>query len=251
MTLQELYNVGLHYGHKKEHSTPMTKPYIYAVRDGICIFDLEKTLNQLEMVLETLKKASSEGKTILFVGTKKQARPLISALAKAVNMPYVSNRWPGGMLTNFTTIRKSLEHLDALEKRTTTPEFALLKKREQLRISDEIAKLHRSFDGIRTMDKLPDILFVLDGKNESIALVEAARLGITTIATVDTDGDPTKVDMTIPCNDDAPRGIKYVLQRVGEAVAEGRGETLTVPEELAVETNQPILVKTVGATNES
>src|SRR5688572_28889266 len=129
MTLQELYNVGLHYGHKKEHSTPMTKPFIYTVRDGICIFDLAKTLDQLEIVLEYLKKTTEEGKTILFVGTKKQARPLVAALAKSVNMPYVTNRWPGGMLTNFTTIRKSLTHLEELEKLALTPEFAALKKK--------------------------------------------------------------------------------------------------------------------------
>ncbi len=251
ITLQELYNVGLHYGHKKEHSTPMTKPYIHSVRDGICIFDLEKTRDHLDTALEFLKTSSSEGRVILCVATKKQARPLVSALAKSVGMPYVTNRWPGGMLTNFTTIRKSLEHLETLEKLTTSPAFAALKKREQKRVNDEIAKLHRAFDGIKDMTKLPDIIFIIDGKNEHTAIEEANRLGITVIATVDTNGDPTKLDLVIPCNDDAPRGLKYVLQRVGEAISEGQDKSFEVPEELVVETATPSLVKKVGATQVS
>lgn len=251
MTLQELYHVGLHYGHKKEHSTPMTRPYVYSVRDGICIIDLSKTLEHLELALTFLKKSAAEGKTILFVGTKKQARPLVTAFAKAVGMPYITNRWYGGMLTNFSTIRKSLDNLAALEKQVESPGFAQLKKKEQKRITDEIAKLHRSFDGIKDLTKLPDVLFVLDEKEESIAIGEATRLGITTIATVDTNGDPTKVDMVIPCNDDAPRGLKYVLQRIGEAISEGQGKTFEIPEELTVDTTQPITVKKAGSTPEN
>jgi small subunit ribosomal protein S2 len=247
MTLQELYNVGLHYGHKKEHSTPMTKQYVYSVRDGICIFDLEKTLSLLEEALTFLKKSAAEGKTILFVGTKKQAAPHVASLAKALGMPYVTNRWPGGMLTNFTTIRKSLNHLEELEKQTQTPEFAKLKKGEQKRITDEMAKLHRSFDGIKDMTKLPDVIFIIDGRNEQIAIEEANRLAITTVATIDTNGDPTKLDMVIPCNDDAPRGLKYVLLRVGEAVSEGLGKAFEAPEELVVEVDTPISIKKVGS----
>lgn len=246
MTLQELYNVGLHYGHKKEHSTPMTRPFIYTVRDGICIFDLEKTLEHLETSLDHLKKSAAEGKMILFIGTKKQARPLVTALAKAIGMPYVTNRWLGGMLTNFSTIRKSLDNLTALEKLSQSPEFAKLKKKEQKRVNDEIDKLHRSFDGIKDMTKLPDILFIIDGHHETIALEEATKLGVTTIATIDTNGDPTRVDMAIPCNDDAPRGLRYVLQRVGEAISEGQGKALVVPQELEVDTTTPIKVKKAG-----
>lgn len=251
MTLQELYNVGLHYGHKKEHSTPMARPYLYGVRDGICVFDLEKTLEHLETSLAYLKKSAAEGKTILFVGTKKQARPLVTSLAKALNMPYVTNRWPGGMLTNFTTIRKSLDHLVALEKLMQTPEFAKLKKREQKLVTDEVAKLHRSFDGIKDMTKLPDIIFMIDGKSEVNAIAEATKLGITTIATVDSNGDPTKLDMFIPCNDDAPRGLRYVLQRVGEAVSEGKGGAFEMPEDLAVDTTTITSVKKSGGANVS
>ncbi len=247
ITLEELYNVGLHYGHKKQHSTPMMKPYIYTVRDGICILDLEKTQNQLTEALDYLKKQAAEGKVILFVGTKKQARPLVTALAKAVEMPYVTTRWLGGMLTNFTTVRKSLDHLVSLEKQAQSPEFANLKKKEQKRVTDEIAKLHRSFDGIKQLEKLPDVLFIVDGNQEKLAIVEATRLGVTVIATVDTDGDPTKVDMAIPGNDDAPRSLKYVLQRVLEAVSEGLGKQVTVPEELQVETTTPITVVKQGA----
>lgn len=246
MTLQELYNVGLHYGHKKEHSTPMTRPFVYTVRDGICIFNLEKTLEHLETALTDLKKAAADGKTVLFVGTKKQARPLVTALGKSVGMPYVTNRWLGGMLTNFATVRKSLDNLAALEKLSQSPEFAKLKKKEQGRINDEIEKLHRSFDGIKEMTKLPDILFVIDGRHEHIAIQEATKLGITTIATVDTNGDPTRVDIAIPCNDDAPRGLRYVLQRVGEAIAEGQGKKFEVPQELEVDTATPIKVKKAG-----
>ncbi len=247
MTLQELYNVGLHYGHKKEHSTPMTRPYVYTVRDGICIINLEKTLEHFEEVLNTLKQAAATGKTILFVATKKQARPLVTELAKAIGMPYVTNRWPGGMLTNFTTIRRSLDHLNELEKTIETPEFSKLKKREQKRITDEIEKLHRSFDGVKDLTKLPDILFIIDGHEESIAIAEATKLGITTIATIDTDGDPSVIDMVIPCNDDAPRGLKYVLNRIGEAISEGQEKSFEIPAGLAVDTSTTVTVKKVGA----
>ncbi|HEY1074211.1 MAG TPA: 30S ribosomal protein S2 [Patescibacteria group bacterium] len=249
MTIQELYNVGLHYGHKKEHSTPMTRPYVYSVRDGICIFDLEKTLEHLETALEAVKTAAAQNKKVLFVATKKQARGLVTALAKSVDMPYVTNRWPGGMLTNFTTIRKSLDHMLDLEKTAAAPEFAKLKKKEQKRINDEIAKLHRSFDGIKDMTNLPDMIFIIDGKSEQIAIEEANKLGVTTIATIDSNGDPTKVDMFIPCNDDAPRGLKYVLQRVGEAICEGQGIKFEAPEELSVDTSELTTVKKVGTTN--
>lgn len=246
ITLIELYNVGLHYGHKKEHSTPMTKPFVFAVRDGISVIDLDKTRHYLEETLEFLKKSANEGNTILFVGTKKQASPLVAALAQAIDMPYVTNRWPGGMLTNFTTIRKSLDHLETLEKYQDSDEFNKLKKREQKRIEDEIEKLHKSFDGIKSLTKLPDMIFVLDAENESIAITEATRLGITTIGTIDTDGDPHQLDMFIPCNDDAPRGIKYVMQRVGEAMSEGLGKDWQVPELLTVDANTPISIKKAG-----
>lgn len=244
--LQELYNVGLHYGHKKEHSTPMTKPFIYAVRDGICVIDLDKTLEYLENTLEVLKQAAADGKVVLFVGTKKQASPLVTALAQTLGLPYVTNRWPGGLLTNFTTIRKSLDNLESLEKYQTSDEYSKLKKKEQKRIEDEIAKLHRSFDGIKSLTKLPDILFVLDAKHEEIAVTEATRLGITTIGTIDTNGDPNQLDMFIPCNDDAPRGIKYVMQRIGESMSEGLGQTWQTPENLEVDAQQSITVKKVG-----
>ncbi len=246
MNLQELYNVGLHYGHKKEHSTPMVRPYVYTIRDGICIFDLEKTLSHLESALTTLKQAAASGKVVLFVGTKKQARPLVTVMAKSIGMPYVTNRWPGGMLTNFSTIRKSLDHLTTLEQKSQAPEYQALKKKEQKRIQDEIAKLHTAFDGVKNMNKLPDILFIVDANSETIAIQEATKLGITTMATVDTNGDPTKVDVVIPCNDDAPRGLKYVLQRIGEAMSEGLGQTFAVPAELEVDTTNSIQVKKAG-----
>lgn len=248
ITLQDLYHVGLHYGHKKEHSTPMTRDYVYAIRDGIAIFNLELTRNQLEEARETLKKAAANGQTILFVGTKKQASPLVTALAKSIDMPYITNRWLGGMLTNFSTVRKSLEHMALLEKQAESPEFAKLKKKEQKRVTDEIAKLHRSFDGIKGLSKLPDMIFLIDGKSESIAIEEARRLGITVIGTVDTDGDPNKLDLAVPCNDDAPRGLKYLLQVIGEAVSEGLGKEFVFPEELAVDTSTPITIVKQVAT---
>lgn len=164
-------------------------------------------------------------------------------------MPYVTNRWYGGMLTNFSTIRKSLDNLRELEAQTQVPDFAKLKKKEQKRITDEIEKLHRSFDGIKDMTKLPDLIFMIDAKEEEIAIQEATRLGVTTIATVDTNGDPTKVDMAIPCNDDAPRGLKYVLQRVGEAISEGQGKKFEIPAELEVDVTKPITIKKTGGTD--
>ncbi len=248
VTLEELYNVGLHYGHKKQHSTPMTRPYIYTVRDGICIFDLKQTQDHMEQALNYLKQQAADGKVILLVGTKKQARPLVTALAKAVDMPYITNRWLGGMLTNFSTVRKSLDHLQELEATAAKPEFSALKKKEQKRVNDEIAKLHRSFDGVKGMTKLPDVLFVIDENHEKNTIEEANRLGISVIATVDTDGDPTKLDLFIPCNDDAPRGLKYVLQRVLEAISEGQNKKIEVPEELAVDTATPIVIAKQATT---
>lgn len=248
ITLDELYNVGLHYGHKKEHSTPMVKPYVYAIKDGICIFDLDQTKSGLEAACEFLKNAASKKQTILLVGTKKQAKPLVAALAKQLGLPHITNRWLGGLLTNFTTVRKSLDQLHKLEQQIATPEFAKLKKGEQKRVTDEADKLHRSFDGIKDLTHIPDILFVLDGNTEAIALVEAKRLGVTVVGTVDSDGDPSQIDYVIPCNDDAPRGLKYVLGQIGEAIAEGQGVKFELPGELEVDSSTPIAIKKTGTT---
>lgn len=243
ITLDQLYNVGLHYGHKKQNSTPMARTYIYGVRDNISIIDLAKTQEQLLKAVEVVKQAAANGQIVLFVGTKKQAQPLVAAMAKAVGMPFVANRWLGGMLTNFKTIRKSLDHLQELERSVASSEFAQLKKREQKRVTDEIAKLHRIFDGVTAMTKLPDVLFVIDGAEERIALGEAARLGITTVAVIDTDGDPSKVDYFIPANDDAPRGLKFILNTIGQAIAEGKGVEYQVPAGLEVSADQPTAIK--------
>lgn len=248
IVLDELYNVGLHYGHKKEHSTPMVKPYVYTIRDGICIIDLSQTKMQLESSLDFLKATAAKGQTILLVGTKKQAKPLVTALAKSLELPYVTNRWLGGLLTNFTTVRKSLDQMNLLDKQIASPEFAKLKKGQQKRVTDESEKLHRSFDGIKDMSRQPDVIFVVDGNHESNTLVEAARLGITVVGTVDTDGDPTKIDYVIPCNDDAPRGLKYVLSRVGEAIAEGKGVKFETPTELTVDSTTAVTIKKTGVT---
>jgi small subunit ribosomal protein S2 len=226
----------------------MIRPYIYTVRDGICIFDLEKTQSHLEEALAYLKSEAAAGKTVLLVGTKKQAAPLVTSLAKSLGLPYITNRWLGGMLTNFKTVRKSLDHLAELEQMMEKSEFAALKKKEQKRVTDEIAKLHRSFDGIKDLTKLPDVLFIVDANQEKNAIEEASRLGVTVIATIDTDGDPTKVDMVIPCNDDAPRGLKYVLQRVFEAISEGQGKKPELPADLAVDTSTPITITKQAAT---
>lgn len=243
VTLDQLYNVGLHYGHKKQNSTPMARDFIYAVRENISLIDLSKTKERLGEAIEIIKKATADGQAVLFVGTKKQARPLVAAMARSVEMPFVANRWLGGMLTNFKTIRKSLDHLEELEKSMTKPEFTRLKKREQKRVTDEIAKLHRIFDGITTMTKLPDILFVIDTHHEAIAIQEAKRLGITTIGIVDTDGDPTSVDWAIPANDDAPRSLKFLLNYIGMAVADGKGVKYEAPAELEVDFSQPLIIK--------
>lgn len=251
IVLDELFNVGLHYGHKKEHSKPMVKPFVYTIQDGVCIFDLAQTKSGLEAACAFLQKSAQNGQTILLVGTKKQAKPLIHALAKELNLPHITNRWLGGLLTNFTTVRQSLDQLARLEKVIATPEFAKLKKGEQKRITDEADKLHRSFDGIKDLTRVPDVMFVLDGNTEKLALDEAQRLGVTVVATIDSDGDPTKVEYAIPMNDDAPRGLKYALACIGEAIAEGQGSNFTLPEELVVDSSTAVKIKKTGTSEDA
>lgn len=251
IVLDELYHVGLHYGHRKEHSTPMARPFIYGVRNGICLIDLDQTKIRLEQALAFLTESAAQNRTILLVGTKKQARPLVTALARSIGLPFVTTRWLGGLLTNFATVRRSLEHMAELAATVAGPDFTHRKKSEQKRLVDALEKLHRAFDGIAKLDKIPDIIFVVDVHHESVAVGEAARLGVTLVGTVDTNGDPTKLDYPIVSNDDAPRGLKYILQRVGEAIAEGQGKKFVVPAPLAVDASVPTVIKKSGDESRS
>ena len=199
-------------------------PYIFMERNGIHIIDLYKTAAKLEEAANALKSIAKSGKKVLFVATKKQAKQVIADKAQSVNMPYVIERWPGGMLTNFPTIRKAVKKMTAIDKMTKDGTFDNLSKREKLQISRQRAKLEKTLDSIADLNRLPSALFVVDVLKEHIAVAEANRLGIPVFAMVDTNSDPSDVDFVIPANDDASKSIELVLDTVCAAIAEGLEE---------------------------
>lgn len=217
-TLIELLDAGAHFGHKKERSHPKAKEFIFTLREGIHVIDLEKTQDGLEKAIEFLKKQVNLGKTILFVGTKKQAQDLTKKVAEASSMPYINQRWLGGTLTNFETIKKNITQLETLEAKTKAPEFEVLTKKEKKVITDKITKLARTFDGVRKMKNLPDALFVIDAAKEKLALEEGNRMEIPIVAICDTDANPDKIQYPIPANDDAPKTLNLLMALIEEAV---------------------------------
>ena len=219
-----LLEAGCHFGHLKRKWNPAMAPYIFMERNGIHIIDLNKTVAKIDEAAEALKQIAKSGKKVLFVATKKQAKQVVADKAASVNMPYVIERWPGGMLTNFPTIRKAVKKMSTIDKMEKDGTFDNLSKREKLQISRQRAKLEKTLGSIADLNRLPSALFVVDVLKEHIAVREANRLGIPVFAMVDTNSNPNDVDFVIPANDDASKSIEVVLDAVCGAIAEGLEE---------------------------
>ena len=220
-TFEQLLDAGVHFGHLKRKWNPSMAPYIFMERNGIHIIDLNKTVEKLDQAAKALKGIAKSGRKILFVATKKQAKDSIKEKATEVGMPYVIERWPGGMLTNFPTIRKAVKKMSAIDKMSKDGTFDNLSKREKLQITRQRAKLEKNLGSIADLSKLPAALFVVDVIKEHIAVAEANRLGIPVFAMVDTNSDPENIDFVIPANDDATNSINIILDTVCEAIKEG------------------------------
>jgi len=222
ITMKELLEAGVHFGHQTRRWNPKMKPYIFGARNGIYIIDLQKTVRMFRKVYDFVVDTVANGKPLLFVGTKKQARDSIYEEANRCEMFYVHNRWLGGMLTNFQTIRKSIDRLNYLNTIVNDESIGLFPKKEQLKLRKERLKLDNNLGGIRTMNGLPGGIFVVDPKNEAIAVREGRRLGIPIIAIVDTNCNPDDIDYIIPGNDDAIRAIRLITSRIADACIEGK-----------------------------
>ena len=218
---EQLLEAGCHFGHLKRKWNPAMAPYIFMERNGIHIIDLYKTIAKLDEAAAALKNIAKAGKKILFVATKKQAKQVLADKATAVGMPYVIERWPGGMLTNFPTIRKAVKKMATIDKMEKDGTFDNLSKREKLQIVRQRAKLEKNLGSIADLNRLPSALFVIDVMKEHIAVAEANRLGIPVFGIVDTNSDPSNVDFVIPANDDASKSIEIILDTVCAAIAEG------------------------------
>ncbi|NLE34254.1 MAG: 30S ribosomal protein S2 [Bacteroidales bacterium] len=221
---KELLDAGVHFGHLKRKWNPAMAPYIFMERNGIHIIDLEKTVIKIDEAAAALKQIAKSGRKVLFVATKKQAKDIVSEKVGAVNMPYVTERWPGGMLTNFPTIRKAVKKMGSIDKMATDGTFDNLSKREKLQITRQRAKLEKNLGSIADMTRQPSALFVVDVCKEHIAVHEAKRLGIPVFAMVDTNSDPSDIDFVIPANDDAAKSISLVVDIICQAIAEGLNE---------------------------
>ena len=219
--IKELLDAGVHFGHLTRKWNPNMAPYIFMERNGIHIIDLNKTAVKLNEAAEAMKKIARSGRKIMYVATKKQAKEIVSNAAKDVNMPYITERWPGGMLTNFVTIRKAVKKMSSIDKMKADGTFMVLSKRERLQIDRQRAKLEKTLGSIPDMSRLPAALFVVDVKREAIAIAEAKKLGIPTFAMVDTNADPELVDFAIPSNDDASKSITIILDSLNLGVKEG------------------------------
>jgi small subunit ribosomal protein S2 len=220
----ELLEAGAHFGHLKRKWNPAMAPYIFTEKNGIHIIDLNKTVVKIEETSNALKQIARAGKKILFVATKKQAKDIVAEKVKAVNMPYVTERWPGGMLTNFATIRKAVRKMATIDKMNADGTYSNISKRERLQISRERDKLEKNLGSIADLTRLPAALFIVDIANEHIAVAEAKKLGIPTFAIVDTNSDPNQVDYAIPANDDASSSIALVIGVITKAIQEGLEE---------------------------
>jgi len=228
---QQLLEAGVHFGHLKKKWNPKMLPYIFAEKKGIHIIDLNKTVECLQETAAALKQIARSGKKILFVGTKKQAKDIVSESSKRVNMPFVTERWLGGMLTNFNTVRKSVKKMQSIEKMLGDGSFDSITKKERLTLSRDKDKMEKVLGGIAQLGRVPAALFIIDIGHEHIALAEAKRLGIATFGVVDTNCDPNKVDFAIPGNDDATKSIAIIVNYITAAIAEGLAERQAAKEE--------------------
>ncbi len=236
VSMKQLLEAGVHFGHQTRRWNPKMEEYIFTERNGIHIIDLQKTVKKVEEAYNFIKEVAAEGGEVLFVGTKKQAQDSIRDEAQRCGQYYVSVRWPGGMLTNFKTIRKSIQRLKQIEKMGEDGTFDLLPKKEVLKLKHELEILEKNYGGIKEMGKLPAAMFVVDPKKEKIAIAEARNLGIPVVAIVDTNCDPDEIDYPIPGNDDAIRAVKLIAETLASAVLEGnQGEQVEDVAEKAAE----------------
>ncbi len=224
--IKQLLETGVHFGHQTNRWNPKMAKYIFGEKNGIYIIDLEKTSEAIKKAAAFLKKIVSQGEYVLFVSTKKQAQDIVREHAKRCQMFYVVHRWLGGTMTNFSTIRQSIKRLEELEKMREDGTFDVLSKKEKAQLTKELEKLIRNLEGIRKMNRLPSALFVIDSKNEAIAIKEAAKLSIPVVAVVDTNSDPDVVDYVIPGNDDAIKSIELITRVMADSILEGRLEFL-------------------------
>jgi len=261
--VKDLLNAGVHFGHLTRKWNPNMAPYIYMERNGIHIINLYKTAAKVDEAAEAMKKIAASGRKILFVATKKQAKDIVSTKAAEAKMPYITERWPGGMLTNFVTIRKAVKKMAAIDRMKKDGTFETLSKKEKLQVSRLRAKLEKNLGSITDMTRLPGALFVVDIKREHIAIKEAQKLKIPIFAMVDTNSDPRDVDFVIPANDDASKSIDKILSIVTEAVSEGlttrqsekdaenKGQDAPTTEAPAVETAAPVVEEAAPVVEEA
>lgn len=254
VAMKQLLEAGVHFGHQTKRWDPKMAEYIYQARNGIHIIDLQKTSKKIDEAYAFLRDVAEEGKDVLFVGTKKQAQECIKEAAIKSNMFYVDQRWLGGMLTNFKTIRKRVERLNKLEEMEQDGTFDVLPKKEVATLRNEKEKLEKNLGGIKEMKKMPGAMFVVDPKNERIAVLEAKKLNIPIVGLVDTNCNPEEVDYPIPGNDDAIRAVKLIADVMANAIIEGRqGETLEEQEKMPAEVSaeEPISIEEVVAAEET
>ena len=252
VAMKQLLEAGVHFGHQTRRWDPKMAEYIFQARNGIHIIDLQKTSKKLDEAYAFIKEQAEEGKTILFVGTKKQAQECVKEAAEKSGMFYVNERWLGGTLTNFKTIRKRIERLAELEKMQEDGTFEVLPKKEVILLKKEMDKLEKNLGGIKEMTQIPDVIFVVDPKKEHIAVQEARKLNIPLVGLVDTNCDPNDVDYVIPGNDDAIRAVKLVTDVLANAVIEGKqGESLEAEEEQQVEESEEPSMEEVAQNEET
>ena len=247
VAMKQLLEAGVHFGHQTKRWDPKMAEYIYQARNGIHIIDLQKTSKKIDEAYKFMKDVAEEGKTILFVGTKKQAQECVKDAAIKSNMFYVDQRWLGGMLTNFKTIRKRVERLNKLEEMENDGTFEVLPKKEVAALRNEMEKLEKNLGGIREMKEMPGAMFVVDPKNERIAVLEAKKLNIPIIGLVDTNCNPEDVDYPIPGNDDAIRAVKLITDVMANAIIEGKQGEALEEEQAEVATEEPTSIEEVVA----
>ena len=249
-TFEQLLDAGCHFGHLRRKWNPAMAQYIFMEKNGIHIIDLYKTMDKLQEACAAAKQIAKSGRKILFVATKKQAKDTVAEIVKGVNMPYVTERWPGGMLTNFFTIRKAVKKMGDIDKLMASPQFANISKREKLQIQRERAKLEKNLGSIADLSRLPAAVFIVDVLKEHIAVAEARRLNINTFAIVDTNSNPNLIDFPIPANDDASKSIAIIVQAICDAIAEGLNERKMDKDNIDVEEEEEDVRRTEAAEDD-
>ncbi|MBR4537041.1 MAG: 30S ribosomal protein S2 [Bacteroidales bacterium] len=247
---EDLLEAGCHFGHLRRKWNPAMAQYIFMEKNGIHIIDLYKTMDKLQEACAAAKQIAKSGRKILFVATKKQAKDTVAEIVKGVNMPYVTERWPGGMLTNFFTIRKAVKKMGDIDKLMASPQFANISKREKLQIQRERAKLEKNLGSIADLSRLPAAVFIVDVLKEHIAVAEARRLNINTFAIVDTNSNPNLIDFPIPANDDASKSIAIIVQAICDAIAEGLNERKMDKDNIDVEEEEEDVRRTEASDDE-